>query len=500
MTKRVLVFGFIIFCFGITASYAEEVKVTTYYPSPTGIYAELVTTGGTNAAPKDTVLVRDAGNVGIGTASPGSKLDIAGGNLNIPTTASSAVGVITQNGVPLIHTYGTENFFVGVGAGNFTLTGGQNTAVGYQALDSDTSGAVNTASGFQALYRNTTGNFNVASGYQSLFSNTTGSNNVASGYEALMSNTIGNFSTAYGDLALNQNTVSQNTAFGSSALRANTTGQSNTAVGTNALLTNTTGQNNTATGYVALDSNITGSGNTAYGAGALYSTTGSENTALGSNALQNNANTTDNTGVGYGVGSTNLTGSKNTFIGAYAGTGSFSNLTNATAIGYRAEVDQSDSLILGGITGVNFGTSVKVGIGTTTPSERLHVVGNILATGTITPGSDSRFKTNIAPLPGGILDKLDQIQGVSYNRKQWEKSPDQFTEGSREIGLIGQDLERVFPELVIRSGEQEYRAVNYNGFTAVLLEAIKEQQKQMEKQQAEIEKMKKEITELKKKS
>ena len=500
MQKQKYVFsGFFLFAliiFGAAApANAEDVKITTYYPSPYGFYKALSSTDNTNLATDATA------KVGIGTATPVSKLDIAGGNLNIPTTASSTVGVISQNGTPFIHSFGANNFFAGANAGNFTMTGDQNSGVGYSALISNTSGSNNTASGFQALDHNTTGNFNVASGFQSLFSNITGSNNVASGYEALMFNTTGSYNTAYGNLALNQNMVSQNTAFGSSALHGNITGQDNTAVGTDALLFNSTGQNNTATGYTALDRNITGSGNAAYGTGALYNTTGSENTALGSNALQNNANTTDNTGVGYSAGNTNVTGSSNTFIGAYTGTGSFSNLTNATAIGYRAEVDQSNSLILGGITGVNFGTSVKVGIGTNVPTNLLTLGSDDAAKpngGTWKTTSDARVKTDIRPFTDG-LGVVKQINPVwyKYNGKAGFKK-----DGKDQIGIIAQEIKDVAPYTISTyktkldpgdAEETELLQFNAHALTFALINAVKEQQK-------EIEELKKEITELNKKS
>ncbi len=385
---------------------AEDVKITTSYPSPYGVYQELSSSGDTNlgtdttanvgigtSTPNNKLSVNGdadfSGDVGIGTSTPNEQLEITG-NLRLPPTTATA-GIIRSGTALYIHSFGNNNFFAGANAGNLTMTGAFNTGVGSSALVSNTNGLNNTAAGMLALS-----------------ANTGGSNNSAFGFGALGSNTIGSWNTASGQYALYQNT--------------------------------------------------TGANNTAIGRGA------------GSSSL----------------GEANTTGSKNTFIGAEAGPGTTTQLTNATAVGYGALVSQSNSLVLGG-TGAN---AVKVGIGTAAPSQELHVIGNILASGTITPSSDARFKKNIAPLPGGILGKLDQIQGVSFNRNRWEKSPELLTEGPREMGVIGQDLERVFPELVTRWGEQEYRAVDYNGFTAVLLEAIKEQQK-------EIEELKKEIGDLK---
>src|SRR5439155_26624286 len=92
-------------------------------------------------------------------------------------------------------------------------------------------------------------------------------------------------------------------------------------------------------------------------------------------ALQNNTTGNNNTGMGYAAGFNNTTTSFNTFLGAEAiGTAT---TTNATAIGARAQVTQSNSLVLGSISGVNGATAdTNVGIGVTAPSAKLHIVAN----------------------------------------------------------------------------------------------------------------------------
>ena len=273
------------------------------------------------------------GNVGIGITSPTAKLDVVGdlkvsgnyigtinstGTLALPNTTDAATGVLTLGGSPFLHNFGFNNTFLGSNAGNFTTSGiGQNTGVGSSALEANTTGNHNTATGRRALASNTTGNWN--------------------------------------------------TATGRSALASNTTGESNTAIGTNALQVNTTGNSNTATGTSALFA-TTGSNNTASGDGALeYNTTGSSNTAVGVQAGYTLSNENANTA-----------GSNNTFLGAFSGPGvpSASGLTNATAIGANAVVSASNSLVLGSINGVNGATaSVNVGIGTASPTAKLHVRG-----------------------------------------------------------------------------------------------------------------------------
>ena len=163
-------------------------------------------------------------------------------------------------------------------------------------------------------------------------------------------------STAIGLNALLLDGGSDNTAAGYGALVANS-GSFNTAVGSRALDVNTSGESNVAVGYNASTNNQTGSNNTALGAGALHGATSSANVAVG-------------TGAAVGI----ITGGGNTFVGAFTRAQSGA-LANAGAIGHRAQVDQSNSLILGGVEGVNGAVDgTNVGIGTTTPDARLEVV------------------------------------------------------------------------------------------------------------------------------
>lgn len=118
-------------------------------------------------------------------------------------------------------------------------------------------------------------------------------------------------------------------------------------------------------------------------------------------------------------------------------------------------------------------TGGKVGIGTTSPTEKLQVAGNIKATSFLY-SSDKSLKTNIVPLTNS-LELVKQLEGVSFN---WKEN------GEEEIGLIAQDVEKVFPELV--SGEEGNKAVEYGNLVAVLIEAVKEQQKQIDELKAKL--------------
>jgi len=87
--------------------------------------------------------------------------------------------------------------------------------------------------------------------------------------------------------------------------------------------------------------------------------------------------------------------------------------------------------------------------------------------------SDINLKENIKPLEDS-LNKVLQLNGVSFDWKETQQP---------SVGVIAQELEKVFPELV-RTGEN--KSVNYNGLIGVLIEAVKEQQKQIEELKKQI--------------
>jgi hypothetical protein len=100
--------------------------------------------------------------------------------------------------------------------------------------------------------------------------------------------------------------------------------------------------------------------------------------------------------------------------------------------------------------------------------------GSINASGTITAtdlntSSDKRIKKNIKPIKNA-LDMLDQINGVSFD---WKK------DSKKSYGVIAQELQKVFPELV--GGTEDSLAVSYIPLIAILIEAVKDQQKQIDK-------------------
>lgn len=121
------------------------------------------------------------------------------------------------------------------------------------------------------------------------------------------------------------------------------------------------------------------------------------------------------------------------------------------------------------------GATIRVDSGITfNPSTDTLTTTNVTATDFIST-SDINLKKNINPVENA-LDKLHQLNGVSF---EWKNND------SKSIGVIAQEVEKIFPELVRES--EDVKAVNYNGLVGVLIEAVKELQ-------AEVEELKKKVS------
>ena len=116
---------------------------------------------------------------------------------------------------------------------------------------------------------------------------------------------------------------------------------------------------------------------------------------------------------------------------------------------------------------------------------RAHFPGGILSQ-SLSGSSDIRFKKNVTTLPN-VLERLKKVRGVSYNWKTAEFAARGFSDKT-QIGVIAQELEKAFPELVEIQADG-YRTVNYLHLAPVLLQAINEQQAQIERLQAQNQKL-----------
>ncbi len=383
----------------------------------------------------------------------------AGTGFVIDTQHNMYAGIM---GTPAFTTSALNNLFIGEGAGVLDTSGANNIFLGFQAGSKNTSGIDNLFLGSWSGQNNTSGSQNLFLGRESGNRNTTGSGNVFSGYSVGFLNTTGSFNVSTGTLSNAKSTTGSYNVFdGYYSANNNTTGSYNTFSGAFSGASNATGINNVFSGYNA----------------GYYNTIGSNNVMIGYSAGKDSGSPTTGNQTGNGL----------VFLGAasgsYDGTMSVNGLTNATAIGYHAQVTQSNTIALGG-TGT-YATSV--GIGTTTPADKLEVNGDVRVTncvknagGTMIAGtcsSDERLKKDIQPL-GSVLDKVLALQPVTYKWRSDEFPQFHFGDQTN-TGLIAQQVEKTLPELVAQN-VNGYKAIRYSDLPFYMLQALKEQAVQIQ--------------------
>ncbi len=138
--------------------------------------------------------------------------------------------------------------------------------------------------------------------------------------------------------------------------------------------------------------------------------------------------------------------------------------------------------------GITIRENGNIGMGSLTPSVRLQVAGDIIAN-SIAGSSDVRFKTNITPIQNP-LQKVLALRGVNFN---WNTSdfPQRMFSDQRTMGFIAQEVEKVLPEIVQTENTTEgYKSVQYDKVVALLVEAVKEQQKQIDRLNKQIKQLK----------
>ena len=111
------------------------------------------------------------------------------------------------------------------------------------------------------------------------------------------------------------------------------------------------------------------------------------------------------------------------------------------------------------------------------------VSNDLTVSGDVVISSDASLKSNIVSL-GSTLSKLLQVDGKTY-----------VMNGKQKIGVLAQEIKEVFPELVTKD-ENENLAVNYQGLVPVLINALKEQQKEIETYRNEVSELKNQFAEI----
>jgi hypothetical protein len=305
---------------------------------------------------------------GSANTAVGSSANVASGNLSFATAIGAGSTVSTSNTVVL----GRPADGVVI-PGTLTVTGSTTWTGTFTANTVNASNQLNIG-GSRILWN--PGSANLFAGVNSGNANTTGSGNAFFGSLSGQVNTTGVDNSFFGaSSALNNTTGFNNSFFGRFTGGFNTTGSNNSIFGWFAGSSNTTGSNNSFFGAQAGNSNTIGGNNSFFGISAGYgTTTGVLNSAVGSSAGFHLTTGISNVFLGNDTGSGITTESGNSFLGSLSnGT---AGVTNSTAVGFRSQVDQSNSLILGSINGKNGATAdTRVGIGTTAPAKHLHVFG-----------------------------------------------------------------------------------------------------------------------------
>ena len=402
-----------------------------------------------------------------------------------------------------------------IGLGNNNIS--SNFSIGSNNLISNTSGDQNTAVGHNVLRDNTTGGRNAGFGTNALRNNISGNSNMAIGVGSLQNCTdcIGNVAIGRESLELTTTNANDNVAIGYSALYNNTTGDRNVAIGSSAGIgiypdtkANTTGINNIYIGYQSVGSSSGNTNEIIIGGNAIGN--GSNSVTIGNSSI---TKTILNGNVGIGTASPTpgfqlqVTGSNARFamLNSSGNTTNYSQMAfgNGGGTGQYAEFyRQNDTKRFhiyndGGDIGLSarysaayiydiyLNTSGNVGIGTTSPTEKLHVVGNARISGLANAANPVNVQVDV----NGVLvrtssiDIKEDVQSLPYGLNEvMLLQPSKFSyidkykygEGY-DIGFIAQDVNNVIPEAV-GTGIESDIFMDSVKLIPILTKAIQEQQ------------------------
>ncbi|HZS47855.1 MAG TPA: tail fiber domain-containing protein [Blastocatellia bacterium] len=313
---------------------------------------------------------------------------------------------------------------------------------------------------------------------------TGGSLNTIVGASAGKTNT-GNNNVILGAQSGQVNAGTDNVMIGVLAGSANGSGGENVFIGRSAGQSNTTGSFGIFIGSGAGSNNLAPSNNVFVGGDAgIGTTTGGFNAFFGTSAGSQNTTGQSNTFIGEESGRSNSTGSNNTALGLSAGP-TVSNLTQSTAIGANATVSTSHTIVLGtSAETTNIpGTLAVVTLGSAGATALCRNASNQIAT----CSSSLRYKTNLAPYSRG-LDVIDHLRPISFT---WKDG------GMRDFGFGAEEVAKIEPLLVTFNTQGQVEGVKYDRITAILVNAVKEQQTQIGTQKQQIESQQQQIDGLK---
>lgn len=220
--------------------------------------------------------------------------------------------------------------------------------------------------------------------------------------------------------------------------------------------------------------------NSSYAVYAKHTATGSSDTR----AVKGEAKSADGWGYGGdfegGDRGVNAFGNGGAYTGTVRGIYASATGTAGSRYGVYGYAYNNGGTSAYGVYGTASGATTNYGI---------YCSGNGVYTGTWTQSSDLKLKKNIKPLTGA-LDKIMLLEPKEYEMRREEFPSMNLSEG-KQFGLIAQDLEKVFPEMVhvishpdnMEKGKEtmlEFKGVDYISLIPVLIEAIQEQQKEIE--------------------
>lgn len=366
------------------------------------------------------------------------------------------------------------NYYIGHESGQKNTNGLYNSVLGYQAGKSNTIGSWNLFSGYQTGFSNTTGYSNSFIGYKSGYSNIDGFWNIFMGPESGFKNADGNSNIYIGYQAGHENI----SGFGNICIGASagykSTASGNIYIGEASGLNTTSGYGNICMGMNSGSQIGMGTFNMFLGNNSGQKNTGANNLFVGPMSGINNVSGTDNVLLGCRAGENSI-GSRNVFIGFSAGQNQTGN--------DKLIIDNTNTfqpLIFGDFSE----RQVSINYGDPISGRTFFVNGVAGGTSGWNTWSDARLKENVKTIENA-LDKVMKLRGVTFS---WKENNDMSLKKGTDLGFIAQEALKIIPELVTKAvDDKDYYSIEYAQVVALLVEAMKEQQKIIDEQQKNLE-------------
>ncbi len=338
-----------------------------------------------------------------------------------------------------------QNYLIGHNAGSRLTTGKFNSMFGYEAGNNALGASSNLFLGHRAGYSNKSGNNNVFIGIRTGYDMTGGYDNIF-----------------IGNLAGERSVGATHSTFIGNEAGKNVSGDDNICIGDR-------------TGYNQYVTDNEFYATTIVGIDAGRNLRGNENTIVGN-------------GAGFSAGGSS-TGNYNVFVGAYAGGGGHLNRLGSgnVCIGYNAGAGSTGDNQL--FIANNSSSTLIYG---DFSEEEVTITGTLYASVSALP-SDISLKKEFVKIQSG-LKLLSGISAYYFKWNEYAKNELGFKD-RQQVGIIAQDVEKTLPELV-HTNTKGYKAVDYVKFTPILIDAVNEQQAQIEELKAENEELKQKLNEI----